>query len=49
MPWESKLYDGKMRGNINMSTFLQKKENIEISISHSRMNAVAVCIIKEAE
>ena len=27
----------------------QKKENMEVSISHSRMNAVAVCIIKEAE
>lgn len=27
----------------------QKKENMEVSISHSRMNAIAVCVIKEAE
>lgn len=27
----------------------QKKENIEVSISHSRMNAIAVCVIKEEE
>ncbi len=24
----------------------ERKENIEISISHSRMNAIAVCVIK---
>ena len=34
---------------INCSINTRGKENIEISISHSRMNAVAVCIIKEAE
>lgn len=27
----------------------EKKENMEVSISHSRMNAIAVCVIKEAE
>ncbi len=27
----------------------QKQENIEVSISHSRLNAIAVCVIKEAE
>lgn len=27
----------------------QKKENMEVSISHSRINAIAVCIIKEAK